>query len=258
MRRGLPVQKGKNMRRILVFIPALILSATVIPGTSRAGDLTFVSSAASPQEEIASKASSAMSMVFRSNDGWTFYASADRTRSIVFGGSDGRLCVGTWRYNVDTTVQPPVMTRLDEGGCSGGPGNYMVDPIAWEASISGSVPTKAERSSYQWNEQRQAWELVSHETWGSTATLDLRWRPSFGLVGGLLLSPVIVGFPLCLTYSLLMPVYPCPSTHVGAGLGRQALVYGSIHFGGLNVSFTGDPALSHAIFPPSLAIWWQT
>jgi hypothetical protein len=193
-------------------------------------------------------------MVASSPDGWTFYAIGDVRRGRV-SGSDQYLCLGAGRRDIDTTVDPWVMTEVHESTCDVRPGNawtHSVDSRRWESTINGSHPTRWTKTTWVRNERARSWEQTSLEDRETHADFTLDWRGTSNPP-----EPLVFGVPVCITYSPLMPVYPCPSTRVGSGATRAAEVDGSLSLSGIDATFNLDSTTTH-IFRPELAISWAT
>ena len=208
--------------------------------------------ATAAREELADSSSAAPYMVTEIADGRRFWASGAIIRGAAFGPSS-HFCVGTHVQHWEWDAQPRQRkVTVFEETCED-PQDIAVDPISWEASVAGSLPTVVQRYTWEWDDQQLSWVFMGEEVSSGVATYDLRWIGTAGQA-----SPIVTGVPICVTYSLLMPVYPCPSKHLGTGVRRSANWEGSIHFQGVGASFDSKAPGNRDLFGPSLGIWWGT
>lgn len=202
------------------------------------------------QEELGTRASIAPYMVTDSADGGTFWAYGSIRRSAL--GYPSHFCVGARGQYMDWDSQPQRRVDVYEESCQT-PQRIAVDPMAWEASVAGSLPTVVRRDTWEWDDQQISWVHLGEETSSGVATFDLRWVGTTGQT-----SPIVTGVPVCVTYSLLTPVVPCPSTHVGTGLRRSAQWEGYIKLEGAGLSFSNETPGNSEHYPTTLGIWLGT
>lgn len=232
---------GGTTKRIGLAGMLVVIALTFLPAKAEAA----------PSGPLVSRASSTMS-IYGSSNGLRVWAGAQRSRSVVFGDSEW-VCLGAERATENSAASPAVRTVVREESCaerlSIDEVDYEVDPFAWEASISGTLPSTATKETWSWNTGQRTWQLDKSQPSASRVTFGLRWRAK-----GVWVDPWIDG-PVCIFYGPPF-VFPCLKP-VAAGVERVARVDGSIGFGTLGrVTFPMNPA-AHP-WAPNLAIWWET
>lgn len=154
-------------------------------------------------------------------------------------GSSRSVCVSARRVRQGSRFR--VVT--EQFGCSEELDlTYSFDPLLWTAGVRGTITQSVTRDTYELVDGE--WLYLSGEGSTAAADIDLRWLGE-GLPGP---NAGYSGFPgSCYAF-------PPVCTTVHAGVGRPAIVSGSLTFDGLDASFSvprGHGGAMHLIEGPS-------